>query len=60
LKATWVAMIPLKSGESVRQVERFFNSIAGLISIQIRHLLQDWILKWESLILSYQVSGVNI
>ena len=56
LKATWMPMVPLKHGESLQQIRRFFRCITGLISIQIRHLLYDWLKEWQSLIELYKAT----
>lgn len=54
-KPTWTAMVPLKRGESMQQVLRFFNSITRLISLQIRCLLYSWIDEWSDLMTAYDV-----
>ena len=48
-------MVPLKRGESLQQILRFFNSLTRLISLQIRCLLYSWIDEWMDLMSSYQV-----
>lgn len=56
LKPTWAAMVPLKSGESLKQIKRFFNCLARLISMHVRRLLHEWLDEWLSVIQIYRVS----
>jgi hypothetical protein len=59
LKPTWLSMVPLKVGESLQQIKRFFQSLALMLSLQVRRLLTNWMHEWISQILSYKVAQFN-
>lgn len=46
-------MVPLKRGESLQQIMRFFNSLSRLIALQIRELLYNWIDEWLTAVSVY-------
>jgi len=60
MKPSWAKMVPLKNGESLQQIKRFFNSLARLMSILIRQLVYRWINEWLIAINLYKVSNYLI
>jgi len=60
MKPLWAKMVPLKKGESLQQIKRFFNSLARLMSISIRQLVYGWLNEWLTTINLYKVSYFKI
>lgn len=52
-------MVPLKRGESLQQMMRFFNSLSILIALQIRWLLYSWMEEWLLVMSIYQMNKVS-
>ncbi|KAG8235430.1 hypothetical protein J437_LFUL015495 [Ladona fulva] len=50
----WANLVPTKSGESLKQVERYFDSAASLMSIQLRSLVFKSLYHFLNMLLTFQ------
>lgn len=59
-KPSWADMVPLKRGESLQQILRFFNSLSRLIVLQIRWLLYSWMDEWLTIMSYYKRRDTSV